>query len=236
MKFATMLLFATAVQALAQQDAKGIYLDDHDSRPAMKFNVLLDRSGSQQVVPATHTFHDGDRMKFRFEVSKDSYIYVLHRSVEADGDRADRYSGARGIEVIRDDDKQSKKGSYQLLFPNQASGQSNLVRAHTVKAVPGTESAYFRMDERPGMEKLLVVVSAKPIDIAKFFDVRSGKQKAGGTDTDDDVLDQLSRTLMEYSGNSDVQSAKGIDVVDGYAAPKDGAKPMVVAVDLKHTH
>jgi hypothetical protein len=247
-KFATVTLLA-ALPALAQigGDAKGIYLDQSDDRkPAMKFSVLLNRDGEQKTVPSTFTFQDGDQMKFRFELNKDSYIYVLHRSVE--GANSDKYAGERGIEVIRDDDRKNKnKESYQLLFPNDASGQTNLVRAHSLKSIPTTDGSFFRMDKNPGMEKLLVVVSAKPIDITKYFDIKTGKMRddnppaAGGgnnrkpkNDTDDDVLGQLTRALLDYSGNSTVQSAKGIDVVDGYASANSGTKPMLVTVDLKH--
>jgi hypothetical protein len=245
LRYESIILLAAALPALAQHDAKGIFLDTTETKPAIKFNILLDRDGSEKVVPSTYTFRDGDRMKFRFELSKDTYIYVLHRSIEADPDQADRYAGARGIEIIRDEDRQSKKGTYQLLFPNQSSGQSNLVRAHSVKTIPTTDTGYFRMDSNPGMEKILVVESSKPVDIAKYFDVSTGKlrQGAGGgtkpgnrNDTDDDVLGQLSRTLIDYSGNADVVSAKGIDIVDGYAAPRDSTRPMMVSVDLKHVH
>jgi hypothetical protein len=242
--FEIVALLAAAVPALAQTglDAKGIYLDPGDTRPAVKFNVLLDRDGTQKVVPATYSFRDGDRMKFRFELSRDSYIYVIHHSIEADPARAERYTGARGIEIIRDEDRASKKESYQLLFPNQASGQNNLVGAHSLKTVPGTDTGYFRMDEHPGLEKLVVIVSSKPLDMGAYFDPRTGKLRGapdaaaprGKNDTDDDVIGKLSRSLIDYSGNANVQSAKGIEIVDGYAAPKDGAKPMVVLVDLKH--
>lgn len=237
-------MIAAAMPALAQSGAgaKGIFLDDGDSRPALKFNVSLDRGGQQKTVPVTHAFLDGDKMKFRFELSKDGYIYVLHRSIEADPSKVDRYAGSRGIEIIRDEDRQGKKGAYQLLFPNQASGQSNLVKAHATKTIPSSAASYFTMDNRPGMEKLIVVVSAKPIDIAKYFDPRTGKLKDSAGDggskpragSDEDVLGQLTQTLLEYSGNADVQSPKGIDIVDGYAAPKIGSKPMLVPVDLKH--
>lgn len=245
LKFATVTLLA-ALPALAQTGAgaKGIFLDQSDDRkPAMKFSVLLDRQGEQKTVPSTYTFEDGDKMKFRFELNKDSYIYVLHRTVE--GADADKYAGERGIEVIRDDDRKNKnKESYQLLFPNNVSGQSNLIKAHNVKSVPTADRNYFVMDTNPGMEKLLVVVSPKPIDITKYFDVKTGKMRddSGSTagnrkpknDTDDDVLGQLTRTLLDYSGNSTVESAKGIDVVDGYASANSGSKPMLVTVDLRH--
>jgi len=243
LKFATAAILA-ALPVLAQSggDAKGIYLDQNDERPAMKFSVLLDREGQQKTVPANYTFRDGDKMKFRFELSKDSYIYVLHRTI--DGTDTDRYAGQRGIEVIRDDDrKKERKDSYQLLFPNNTTGQSNLIKAHNVKAIPTADGSYFRMDNNPGLEKLLVVVSSKPIDIAKYFDVKTGKMRDGESgganrkprnDSDDDVLGQLTRTLLDYSGNSTVQSAKGIDVVDGYASANSGGKPMLVTVDLRH--
>lgn len=237
---------AAALPVWAQMNAKGIYLDTGEKpKPAIRFTVLLNRDGQERTVPATTTFRDGDKWKFQFELNKNSYIYILHRTV--DGQNVDRYAGAKGIEVIRDEDRKAKRReSYELLYPNQKSGENNLVRAHKVKTIP--ENSVFRMDENPGMEKLLVVVSQKPLDLTKYFDVTSGKllggedADAGHTtphnDTDDDVLGQLTRSLLDYSGNAAVDpaahSSKGIDIVDDYAAAKSGEKPMMIPVDMKH--
>lgn len=239
-----LLVMAAAMPVFAQVTARGVFLDTGDDRkPAVKFNVLLDRDGEKKVVPANYSFRSGDRMKFRFEMNRDNYIYVLHSSIETE--QADRYLGEKGIDIIRDEGRRGQgKASYQLLFPTEGAGQSNLIKQRTVKSVPTGETAFFRMDENPGVEKLLVVVSPKPIDIAKYFDVR-GKLRSGGTggersgerksrkDTDDDVLGQLSRTLMDITGNATVD-ARGIDVVDDYASPKNSAKPMLITVDLRH--
>lgn len=246
-----MLLAALVVAGLpiwAQQSAKGIFLDKGEERkgeerkPAAKFNVLLTRDGQQKTVPASFAFRDGDQMKLQLELSQNSYVYVLHRTVE--GADTERYAGTRGIEVIRDEDKKAKKReSYQLLFPNQDAGENNMIRARSAKTIP--EKRSFELDDKPGMEKLLVVVSQKPLDITKYFDVKTGKlqQEPAGAgsgkprnDSDEEVLDQLTRTLLTYGGNTaiDPSASKGIDLVDDYAAPKAGARPMLIPVDIKH--
>jgi hypothetical protein len=243
------LVVAMALPAMAQNDAKGIYVEG--SRPAMKFNILLERGDKSQVVSPSFPFRSGDRMKFQFDLNKDLYVYVLHRTVEGDERDMDRYSGARGITVIHDDDrKKNRRDSYDLLFPGKASGNANLIRAHNLASIPRGDGSFFKMDNQPGMEKLIVVASPTKIRIEDFFDVETGHVRDDGrgasNDRDEDVLDRLNRSLLDYSGNSLVEessskdsSSKGITVEgsddhNGYAAARDSGKAIVVTVDLKH--
>jgi hypothetical protein len=240
------LAVALAIPAMAQSGAKGIYVEG--SRPAMKFNVLLERDDKTQVVPTTYAFLSGDRMKFQFDLNKDLYVYVLHRTVDGDDRTVERYAGARGITVIHDDDrKNNRRDSYDLLFPGKASGSNNLIRAHSVASIPRGDGSFFRMDNQAGMEKLIVVASPNKIKIEDFFDVETGHvrddgaARKPGNDRDDDVLDRLNRSLMEYSGNSLVQepASKGISVEgpddgNGYAAARESGKAIIVTVDLRH--
>jgi Domain of unknown function (DUF4384) len=237
------LMTAFAIPAFAQTEAKGIYVEG--SRPAMKFNVLLDRDKEMHVVPAGYAFQSGDRMKFQFDLNKDLYVYVLHRTVTGDERTVDRYAGTKGIEVIYDDDRKNKRrDSYDLLFPSKASGGNNLIRAHEIASIPRGDQSFFRMDNKPGMEKLIVVASTTRIRIEDFFDVDTGRMRAEdgnrkpNNDRDDDVLGQLNRSLHDLSGNSlvDGSSSKGITVEnpDGYAAARESGKAIIVTVDLRH--
>lgn len=239
------LIVALTIPVMGQSGAKGIYVEG--SRPAMKFNVLLDRDDKTQVVSTSYAFRSGDRMKFQFDLSKDLYVYVLHRAVDGDERAMDRYAGAKGITVIHDDDRKNhRRDSYDLLFPSKASGDKNLIRAHSVASIPRDDGSYFRMDNQAGMEKLIVVASPKKIQIEDYFDIETGHIRddgAGrnpGNDRDEDVLDRLNRSLLEFSGNSLVeQPSKGIIVEgpqdgNGYAAARDSGKAIVVTVDLRH--
>jgi hypothetical protein len=233
--------FAQTGDSRTPADPKGIWLDNAaTARPAVKFSVQLDRDGERRVVAADYMFRSDDRMKFQFELNRRSYIYVLLHSVSAEGAEAERYAGTRGIEVIREQDRKAKGAdSYQLLFPTAESGMNNLVAAHTVKSMPTAETAFFRMDRKPGMEKLFVVVSATPLDFSPYFDTRSGKLKASAAAqgarslADDEMLGRLTRMLMDLSGNAIVSSAKGI-LIDSYAAASVAEKPMLIPVDLRH--
>ena len=81
---AVLVLAASPAFAQTGTSAKGIYLDTGENRrPAMRFNVELYRDGEQTTVPTTFAFRDGDRMRFRFELNRDCYVYVLHRTVSS---------------------------------------------------------------------------------------------------------------------------------------------------------
>ncbi len=247
-KLNTALALTMAVSSFAQSDAnpRGIFLESGDSASsAIKFSVLLERDGVKKVVPSSYAFQSGDKMKFQFELNNDRYIYILLRSVNANPAMLEKYSGKRGIDVIREEDQRATAGStttttttttatttttggYQLLYPTQQSGTGNKVAARTTKTVPGGDATWFRMDKKPGMEKLLVVVSDKPLDFSPFFDTLTGKLRANST-----VAVQLSQRLVDYSGNSHLSSSRGIEV-ESYASAAVVAKPMLVPVDLRH--
>jgi len=219
------------VAAQQQNGARGIYIEG--ARPAMRFHVALDRDGHTSNVSADYAFHSGDRMKFQFDVNKDCYVYVLHRTVDGDAAAIKRYAGTRGIEIIREDDRHDRKtDTWELLFPNAHSGRDNLIKANALTSIPSVPEQFFRMDENPGMEKLTIVAAPHPLALDDYFDIASGKLREG---SGDDMRNRLTRSLMDYSGNSIVDSStRGIEIVDGYAGSKDSAKPIVVVVDLRH--
>lgn len=248
-KLNTALALTLAVSSFAQSDAnpRGIFLESGDSASsAIKFSVLLERDGVKKVVPSSYAFQSGDKMKFQFELNNDRYIYILLRSVSANPAMLEKYSGKRGIDVIREEDQRATAvsttttttttttatttttGGYQLLYPTRQSGTANKVAARTTKTVPGGDATWFRMDKKPGIEKLLVVVSDKPLDFSPFFDTLTGKLRANST-----VAVQLSQRLVDYSGNSHLSSSRGIEV-ESYASAAVVAKPMLVPVDLRH--
>jgi hypothetical protein len=141
----------------------------------------------------------------------------------------------KGIERVRNDDRTERgdRAKYTLLYPLEGD------RAARTK--PGTPFAVpdLRMNSEPGVEKIYVVVSAKPINIGDYFDT-SGKQRtgrrrtapaAGTNDTDEDVLGQLNKDLADWNANAEV-SAKGVERATGVA--RDAAKPAMAELTLKH--
>ena len=238
---------------------KGIFLSDSDDRKtAVKFNVLLKRDGRERLVDSNHRFRDDDQMRFQFELNRDSYVYVVHRTFDGDpgSDRVRRYAGPKGIEVVRDENRRSDRPSdrdrsrsgrgeesYQLLFPGEKTGRTNFVKARTRHTVPTDRNTYFMMDDNPGIEKLYLVVAQKQLDIGDHFNLRDGRlrrSESGGDgrrdDSDGDVLNQLTAKLAEYGGNAALSFPKGIRVeeADGYGVGVDRGKPLMVEVDLAH--
>ena len=248
------------VLAQPAQSPSGIFVDGGQSgRTAVKFNVLLKRDGRERTVNSNYRFQDGDQMKFQFELNKEAYVYVVHREFEGDpGSRElQRLAGPMGINVVRDDDRRRRRpgerpGSgrsgeaYQLLFPTRESGSSNRLSAKKVHTIPAQRDLYFTMDDRPGIEKLYLVTSDKPLDISEHFTLdgrlRRGNGGSGRTprdDTDDDVLSQLSAKLASYGSNAESEyvNAKGIQLErerDNYGSGRKPGEPFMNEVDLAH--
>ena len=245
---------AAAAQEQGDVSPKGIFLSDgEDRRTGVRFSVLLKRDGKSRIVSSNHRFRDADRMKFQFTLNRDSYVYVVHRTLEGDpsSDRVRRYAGPKGIEVVRDDNRdrggsgnRDRDGTnYQLLFPNEKVGRKNRLKARRLYTVPADRNKYFTMDDNPGIEKLYVVVSPQRLDIEDHFDIRDGgvrRGRSGGDgrrdDSSSDVLDRLTAQLAEYAGNADLSLSKGIEVeeVDSYGIGVERGRPLMIEVDLAH--
>jgi hypothetical protein len=225
---AAVLASVSIVPAFAQGDARGMYVEgEKTGRVGLKFGVALVREGRESKVPINYAFRSGDQLKFRFETNKDAYVYVLHRTIG--GEHMERYEGLRGMDVIREDDRRDHRGdSYELLFPSSAAGGNNFIPAHRVVSIPG-DSRNFRMDDRPGYEKLIVVASTKPLtELDGYFDRTNGRMRGS------EVLEGLTHSLLGLEENTVTVETRGMDVVDGYAAAKAPSKAVVVVVDLRH--
>ena len=234
-------------QETSLTSAKGIFMDSGQTgKPGVKFNVLLVRGDETSQVPATYRFRDGDKLVFQMETNRESYVYVLNRTIFGNPANLTEYA-AKGIKIEAPANAEKPKMSrYRLLFPTPDSGRENRLKANRMVTVP-TGRVPFQMDSEPGIEKLYVVVSQQPIDLAKYFDMESGsprrndRNNGGGNnndrpanDTDSDVTGQL----RAWSDNAKVAYApeKGIGIASSqsYGIVVDSAKPMVVEVSLKH--
>jgi len=233
-------VIAGMLAAVAADDStakvKGIFIDggapgsqgnSANGKLGVKFNVKLDRDGNEKLVRSDYDFQDGDRMRFQFLVNRESYVYVLHRTLNGDPSRL------KGID-IETGGPGPDSTPYRLLFPNRETGRNNKLAPNRVYTVPG-QDADFVMDRNPGVEKLYLVVSPKPLELTKYFNVQDGKiQRSGGRDDSrDDVIGQLSKELKGLTGNTDSAMAKGIEI-DSYAVARNNGKPVVVEVNLQH--
>lgn len=212
-------------------EARGIYQEG--ARLGLKHDVLLERNGRLRRVSSTHRFRSGDRFRVEVESNRAAFIYVLHRTLRGD----ERSLQSKGIEVIRGEDRRDRSGSrqrYSLLYP--APGRRPAaVRAGASVQLPSRDG-YFVMDDEPGIERVYLVASERPIDVLRYFDPEDGRQRTGrppaggGGSIEDDVLDQLNARLASWVGNADVAMAdedatsKGIDVT-GYGIVREGPGP-----------
>ena len=94
------------------------------------------------------------------------------------------------------------------------------------------------MDTEPGIEKLFVVISDRPLDIAQKYDLENRGEprpsSGGSNDTDEEVTGQL----RAWTDNAQVAFAdeKGIGLGNSqsYGITVDSGKPAVVEVSLRH--
>lgn len=100
---------------------------------ALEYTVILVKDGQERPVdPVGHQFDVGDRILVRIEPKDDMYIYIFTEGPE--GDRS-------------------------CLLPT-SDEQPHFVKRGKVLELP--DDGFFRFDEPPGEEKLIVVATAEP--------------------------------------------------------------------------
>lgn len=229
------------VAAQGQNDAtvKGVYREAQ--RTGVKVSVFRGTGGSRTRVSPDFEFKSGDAFELELETNRPSYVYVLNRTLSGEPSELSR----KGIERIRDEDRrpaQRARDQYKLLYPLGSDPK-------TTAANQAFRLPVMKMDSQPGVEKMFIVVSEKPIKIADYFDV-SGDQRGrtspppsagrdtGGdrhVDAEDDVLNQLNKNLVAWKENSETALPKGVvRDSEGYGVVRDTAKPGMVEVSLQH--
>lgn len=244
-------VLASAAALCQKVDPKGIFVSGGGSgsgtsggHPSVKYSIKLERNGEPRAVATSYRFQDHDRFRFLFEVNQPYYVYLLHRQLEGDPDGMERYTGAKGITVVREGDSRAPQasGSFTLLYPTKGSVRLSGRQPQTIPA----NGEYFQLDTKSGIEKIVMVVSPYEIDMSRF--TRTPAPSGGGNgngngsrnDSNGDVMGQLSKEIAEMDRNSvsvsDEPSAKGICVGDcnGYTAPRNPGKPFLVNIDLRH--
>ncbi len=226
----------SAVVAAQGDDAalKGVYREG--KRTGVKVSVFRGSGSSRRRVASDFEFKSKDAFELDLETNQKSYVYVLNRTIDGDPNQL----SSKGIERVRDDDRRERQGSrqrYTLLYPKGGDAKTT-----STANKPFTISG-FSMDENPGVEKMLVVVSTKPIDLNKYFDLTNGNQREDRrradsgrrTDSEDDVLDQLNKDLADWASNAETSLPKGVSRdPEGVGIIRDAAKPAMVELTLRH--
>lgn len=228
------------VPAAAQGDdtqLKGVYREA--KRQGVKVTVFRGEGTSRRKVAHDYEFKSGDAFELDVETNRPAYVYVLNRTIVGNPDEL----STKGIERVRDDDRRdrrSNRAQYSLLYPQ--SGEAKATTANKPLTISD-----FQMDKVAGVEKLLVVYSAKPIDVSRYFDLKgkqrtgrpaSGNDRADGgkhTDTEEDVLDQLNKNLADWGANAESSQPKGVTRdPEGVGVVRDGNRPAMYEVTLRH--
>jgi len=110
-------------------------------------------SNSRTEVSPDTVFHEKDCIAVRIQPNRGGFLYVFN---------------------------QASSGAWQALIPSpETADDSNIVRAYNLMDVP--ENYCFEMDDKPGTERLLIVVTDKPEDVMKLNDsLKNGAAPSGG--------------------------------------------------------
>ena len=105
-------------------------------------------------VPTDTVFHEKDCVAVRIQPNRGGYLYVF---------------------------AEESSGRFRPLIPSEETAEdSNIVKAYNLMDVP--QNYCFEMDDKPGTERLLIVVTDKPEDVMKLNDIlkNGGKPVDGG--------------------------------------------------------
>ena len=215
LRLAVSLAFASlpAPLAFAEEPNRGVRLRQQPGN--VTYDVELIRGTQRAIVQVTYEFKTGDRFALRVKVAAPSYVYVLNRTFVGS---PDELKNNRQIKLVPDKGApadgagEAPKGSaYSLVYP--AKGANRLLRPGVVNIIPAP-GHLMEMDENPGVEKLLVIVSSKPMDLTRYFDGASGQVRtapvapaAGRKDSPGDVLGKLNAELASMAGNAEVEES-----------------------------
>ena len=126
------------------------------SNLGVRYNILkvnLDTRDRTEVPPDT-VFHEKDCVAVRIQPNRGGFLYVF---------------------------AEESSGRFRPLIPSEETADdSNIVRPYNLMDVP--QNYCFEMDDKPGTERLLIVVTDKPEDVMKLNDTlkNGGKPEDGG--------------------------------------------------------
>jgi hypothetical protein len=206
---------------------KGLYLDreHHPALNGMRFDIELERpEGGSVEVPVTYEFHSGQRIWLRMDMRNTAYVYVLNRTLN---------NGDKGIAAIRDEDIQRPPVAADA--PRLVFGPEKISRGAARRA---PKSSALRFDLNPGIEKLYVILSPKPLHLESLFGPE-GRMLVD--DGHRDSLRNLDNDLSTWAGNSeyaapDKEGAKGIAQDNyGYCVERRPNEALMFEITLAHS-
>jgi len=201
----------------AEKNAKDIYYDSAITNTAAtpdeanlgaKFWIEINEGNAFYPVLTSHDFRSGDRFVFKLQPNMKCYVYVFHEGS----------SGRKGV-----------------LFPTRDTGTNNLVGKNRIIKIPTTNT--FAMDNRPGEEKLFVVLSQKKL--SRFDSIYTNTTNFQGegfymiSDTESrdlgDFMKAQSKDII-YQADNNASSPAGYAVT-----PESGVNGVLVyEIILKH--
>ncbi len=229
---------------------KGIYhAVDQYQQTGIKFHVDLEEGQKRRRVPTAYDFHSGDRFTFSFEVNRDSYIYVINRTIRKQSEMVAAGLQSKRIYRVRESPPApppapaaSSGGAHRpttstrppvfvlgeprLLFPTYEAGSNNRLRGNVGYLVPAR--GHYVMDEIAGTERLYVIISDHPVDLGKYFKRKDGGIRSSGR------IPQLHSKLMERRQNADVDIVPLGGMRGGNTSPHGSANGEIVSKGIVH--
>lgn len=139
------LLAPLATPALAAPKISAQSIIVNPVPTSLQAQVWVDRDPSGTRTP---TYRIGDRIRVSVSVNENAYVYLFY--VDPDG-------------------------SVGQILPNRLGG-SNSLRAGEVRTFPSASDNFvFNVDGSPGLNKVLVVASRRPLDLSELSTFRSGE-------------------------------------------------------------
>lgn len=119
---ALLLVSMMAIPAIAARSTRDLVFEDEEETAsvqqsgipdatavAIRTTLELTRNGNKTTVLPTHKFKSGDRVKLRYTLNNDGYVYWLAKM---------------------------GSGKYAVLFPTDATGMDNYVKKNQEQTVP----------------------------------------------------------------------------------------------------
>lgn len=107
----------------------------------LQYWIELRREGRTLKVSNKFPFKSGDQIRIHVSANADSYAYILL--------------------------KEGSSGERSVLFPDSRFHDKNRITAS--KDYPLPEEGFLKFDEKPGTEKLILLISREKIDLNKYL-------------------------------------------------------------------
>ena len=145
-------LHEAATTALTGNATSGVPALKPVANLGVRYNILKadpNNIEKKTEVPADTVFHEHDCVKIRIQPNRGGYLYVF---------------------------AEESSGNFRPLLPSpEMFDESNIVTAYNLMEVP--QRFCLEMDDKPGVERLLFVITAKPEDVMKLNDAIKSKSQ-----------------------------------------------------------